>query len=868
MIQLIKTVSVLAALMAVIGTFTVYGIGRTTDLAKADGHEGGGDPHCCDAPPPSDCCDAPPPEDNYVAPPPEDNYVAPPPDSEYVECTDCASYQPPPDGGYVECTDCTSYEPPPDGGFVGCTDCTFYEPPPDGGFVGCTDCTFYEPPPDGQFYYEPPSGEFFYEPQPGDFGIGDFNPDGGPFPDWPADPGFEGTFSFDDYGKFVFDGVHTFDGGSGFDGPVTFPEFGGPDFFPDGEFHEFFNPGDFAPDLFVNTFRPDEFAGDFGDFFLGGDFQPGEFDTLFNPHEFRTDQFGSFFAFDDFKPGDFGEFATVGDSYVDFGGHFDQFWGDRPEYAEQATNFFAGFEPGGFGFIPPEDLLGELHNLDYQGFQDLDSSLVADLFNEGVKGQAFDLRGDQWAGAFSKFEVDDIRGFDHDFIAGAVRDFNPEDFLGIPDDQAFALFEATFFGAPPPVVAFEGGLEGGTPPPFFDPAFFDQQLDQFEGQLVGFLGAMGPEHFDEIDDGQLVDIFGRIDFNDPDFDRTVLGGIFGSLDHESLAALSPGQIMGAIGGLNSSDFQGWDPSAAFNVFENINFDESKGMEHMGGLVGAMGPYQFQNIEGDKLVGLFDSFAFGGPGFDLVTSGMDPADIAGMIAAMDGQNMAELGAAGIISALQHLDDKAMGAWEGGAAFDVFNTIGFEDALGLDQLEGIVGNFDAEHIQQLGDNLGGLLGSLDFQNNGEVLQDFSFDTLGILTPEDFKDLDPQQLANLANTTGGDGIIGLDADQISTIVGNIQDEFFGDFDPSVVGGMFAGLDHDQIVGFDHETMEAALEAAGANLLGGLGDFNAIAGANTTFNELAELAGFAEALEHDGNFVIFDGAVEFFGGNLFGSG
>ena len=34
MIQLIKTVSVLAALMAVIGTFTVYGIGRTTDLAK------------------------------------------------------------------------------------------------------------------------------------------------------------------------------------------------------------------------------------------------------------------------------------------------------------------------------------------------------------------------------------------------------------------------------------------------------------------------------------------------------------------------------------------------------------------------------------------------------------------------------------------------------------------------------------------------------------------------------------------------------------------------------------------------------------------------------------------------------------------
>ena len=68
----------------------------------------------------------------------------------------------------------------------------------------------------------------------------------------------------------------------------------------------------------------------------------------------------------------------------------------------------------------------------------------------------------------------------------------------------------------------------------------------------------------------------------------------------------------------------------------------------------------------------------------------------------------------------------------------------------------------------------------------------------------------------------------------------------------------------------MEAALEAATANLLGGLGDFSAISGANTAFNELAGLAGLADlgvALEQDGASAIQVGVINIFGGNLFGS-
>ena len=742
MIKFLKIVSVLAVLVAVLGAFSVYGNGRTVDL-----------PFAQEALPPDDAPrpeDSPPPEPVYEEPPPEPVYEEPPPEGEFVECTDCTFDQPPPSGEYVECTDCTFDQPPPDGEYFECADCTFDQPPPDGEYFECTDRTFY---------YEPPTGEFFFEPPPGDFfGDGPY-PDGGEYGDFPPDPGFEGTFFFDQWGDFVFDGVPTFEDGFFPEGPG----FGGPEYFPDGEFHNFFNPGDFAPDLFVDTFRPDEFTGDFGDFFFGADFKPGEFDRLFNP-----DEFGSFFAFEEFKPGDFGDFATVGENFVDFGRHFDQFWGERSEGAQFATDFFAGFDPGEFGFVPPEYLLGELQNLAYQGFQGLDPSFVAGLFNEGLAGQEFDLKGDQWAGAFSKFDVEDIRGFDQDFIAGAVRDFAPEDFLGIPDDQAFAMFEATFFGAPPPGAPFEGGPEGGVPPPFFDPAFFEQRLDEFQGQIGGFLGAMGPEHFGDIEDSQLVDMFSRIDFGAPDFDRTILGGedlggIFGSLDHESLAATGKDQIMGAIGGLDPNDFRDWDPRAAFNVFDNIDFQASIGMAHMGGLIGAMGPDQFGNIDGDQLVGLFESFAFNGPGFDLAGSGMDRDDIVGMIGATDFQHMADLGGDGIVGALQHVDDRAIGAWEGGTAFDVFSTIGFEQALGLDQLEGIVGNFGAEHIQQLGGNLGRLLGSLDFQNNGGILQDFSFATLGILTPEDFQGLDVRQMVDLANTTGGDGIVGLDAGQI---------------------------------------------------------------------------------------------------------
>ena len=56
--------------------------------------------------------------------------------------------------------------------------------------------------------------------------------------------------------------------------------------------------------------------------------------------------------------------------------------------------------------------------------------------------------------------------------------------------------------------------------------------------------------------------------------------------------------------------------------------------------------------------------------------------------------------------------------------------------------------------------------------------------------------------------------------------------------MGGIFAGLDVDQITGFDQATLQSALETAKANLPGGLGDFASIAGGDTAFDLIADFA------------------------------
>ena len=180
------------------------------------------------------------------------------------------------------------------------------------------------------------------------------------------------------------------------------------------------------------------------------------------------------------------------------------------------------------------------------------------------------------------------------------------------------------------------------------------------------------------------------------------------------------------------------------------------------------------------------------------------------------------------------------------------------LELDSLE--------EHVEHLGEGLGQVLDALDFEGDSGNLEDFSLSTLNTLDDTEVRNLDPEHLVDLANTVGGNNIIDLDAEQIEIIVDNLEADTLTEFDPTVVGGMFAGLVDEQIVALEEETIAVALEAAGADLLGGLGDFNDIPGGATSFDLKADAADLAVALEQDGSGELQEEAVNFFSGSLFG--
>ncbi|NQW22605.1 MAG: hypothetical protein HQ475_04075 [SAR202 cluster bacterium] len=660
-----------------------------------------------------------------------------------------------------------------------------------------------------------------------------------------------------------------------FEGGKFSPDVGG--FFKEGDGGEFhfdfesgdvppeggFNPGAFSKDFFSETFKPGEFQGDFGEFFNSGAFGKGELDTLFSPGDFKPEDFGSLFKAEEFNPGDFGKFAAVGEDFVDFGDHFEEFFGERGDEAKAATAFFAGFNPGDFREFDKEALLGQVHDLDYQGFKELDKDTVFGLFNEGLAGEKFDLKGEQWAGAFSKFDVQEIKGFDQGFIEDAVHDFSKEDFLGIPDDQAFALFESTFFG--------KSGIGPGGPPVDFNPEDFAGKLDDFGDQLGGFMGAFGQEHYEHMGTDLVFAMMGKVDFTAPDFDKSVFSGedvghAFAAMDFDDIQGLGD-KVFEAIGRFESGDISKWDPEAAFNVFNSGDFDQVKGLGQIGGLVGAMGNEFMAQVDDDKLLALFEGFNFGSQEFETREAGLDGKDIAGLMGNMDRDHLNALGGQGIIDAMQRVGKlEDLGVMGGDAAFDVFAVVGLADLKDLDQFEGLVANFRAEQIQEFGDQFGDILKNVDFKTNGAVLGEFSFDALdglfgaGLFGAGDLET--PDVLADLANSVGGDQIFHLHPDKLQELVVNVNPNDFTKFSPTALSGMFAGMDQDQIAGFDFEKMRAVIEAAEANFLGGFGRFDGIAGGDTAFDLLANAQGFDNALEG-----FSGGAVDFFGRNLFGN-
>ena len=838
MSKIFLMLAVFVLVMAAGGSMSQFRLGIEADSVFAQKDDGGGGGDCChDAPPPPD-------DGGHDAPPP------PPGDF---------------DGGTKDGFD--PNQPPP--------------PPPDGFDGGAKD---------GGDHILTPDGFGGFLPDPSQLKEGFLDPadfagksDGGLTFEFLGDGSglalFQGVVFdpatdldamraaglFGDHGDPVVTGVGKptdavaglFDPGTGriFD-PNEIPVEGGLD------------PGAFSKEFFSDTFNPNDFKGDFGEFFDHNDFAKGELGGFFEPGEFKPDDFGTLFKPDDFNPGDFGKFAAVGDEFVDFGGHFDQFYGERSDAAKSASDFFGGFQGGGDLITKPvQDLLDNVHNLDYQGFQDLEKDVVVELFQDGLAGQQFDLDGQQWAGAFSKFDVQDIDGFDKGFIEDAVHDFSKADFLGIPDDQALALFETTFFDTEFDFAPL--GTPEITRLPDFDREEFAGKLEEFGGQLDGFMGAFSKDQYAQIGGDVVKEMMDKVDFAAADFDPTVLSGedvghAFAAMDFDQIQGLGD-KVHEALGKFESGDVSKWDPQAAFDVFSAGDFDQVKGLDQIDGIVGAMGHEFLGQIDGDQRVDLLQTLNLGGEDFENVAGTLDGRDIAGLMDGLGRNHLDQMGGQGILNAMQQIGNlEDLGVMGSDTAFDVLATVGMSEFQGLEQFDGLVANFGSEQIQELAGQFGDVLDNLDFQTNGALLGDFSFNALdtGLGNNFSFGVERELRLVDLANSVGGGRIFEIDPENLADLVGDVDPDTYANFDPSALTGMFAGLGHDQITGLDTERVEAAIDAVGANFLDGLGGFDSISGGDTAFDLLASVQDLGSALEG-----FQAAAVDVFGGNLFGN-
>ena len=332
----------------------------------------------------------------------------------------------------------------------------------------------------------------------------------------------------------------------------------------------------------------------FADYFTHEDFAEGEFAGLFNPEEYNPEDFDEFFDLSTFEAGDYGSYATVGDEYVEFGEHFDVFFGERADEALEAEAFFADILAEELQFFAAEDILENVEVLDYQGFGELPPDLILEvLITAAGDPEAVGAEGPQWVGgAIAFLEPEDIFTLEQEFLQGAVQDFAAEDFLGIPDDQALALFEATFLEDEGGPISTDDGV-----PSDFDPQAFAESLEGYGQQLGGFLGAMGREQHDALGAEVIVEVLLDIDLGAADFDPTVLGGeaissAIAVLDELQIDRLGDEYISDAIGHIAITDFD-WTGEVASGVIDVLGLDEllASGKE-----AGVFGSYDLETAD--------------------------------------------------------------------------------------------------------------------------------------------------------------------------------------------------------------------------------------------------------------------------------
>lgn len=510
-------------------------------------------------------------------------------------------------------------------------------------------------------------------------------------------------------------------------------------------------------EIFRSSGGDDKFVQDDRDAPIIDDADPGllNLKSLFGGgHEGDSRQaaaLGSFSGFDVIgdlgEAGDVGKFGIVDDNgkFLDVSG-LDRDFGDffkRSDQSQSALDLLSGINPGEFGQLGGDFAVDTLEKLDFLGLHQAGGEAVKEMLSQAAGRGGPDWDPSQWAGALGTLDpagIADLAEQDPDLLKKGLQTMDGDDILAIPGDEVLSLLRAT-------VLDFDPVVEFG----------LDANLDQFSGQLDGMLGAMKFEHYQQIDDDQMLEIMRKLNIGAEGFDlaQTALqgsdvAGLVGSLDGDGTRELGE-RLLPAVQILSGQDWQGVDSQGAHNVFDTIFQNEGEdvalGLDNLGGIAGRFGLDQFQNVGNDTTFGILNA--------------VDQADLSAW------DNSAAFGAAATLdpSQLPQLDGQTLAGLLTGVGSEIFGLTG-------NHTDGFLAGLGAGDVLGLDE---GVAGGLLAASGDDIILGLAQDTLGAY-------LEATGAGRLASPSDagsgivGDGgwldltgdIAGIDADVLSAISG----------------------------------------------------------------------------------------------------
>jgi hypothetical protein len=350
-------------------------------------------------------------------------------------------------------------------------------------------------------------------------------------------------------------------------------------------------------------------------------------------------------------------------------------------------------------------------------------------------------------------------------------------------------------------------------------------------------------------------------------------GALGALDPEDIAELGD-LIDDAMETLDSQDFLAIPPEQVFAVLQSLfNLDQGDTLEEnleqvgdkLDGILAALDADQINEIDGSDMLAMMLAMDLGGEGFNLDNTVLRGQDIAGLLGALGEEQLELFGEQAVLNSIEDLQNEDFGDWGPETALNIFNTIGLGNALGLENLAGIIAQFDAGAFTQLG-NLGtfGVVNALEVEDLEALEQSAALGIAIILDPTQLAGLDGSSLAALIAGVS-EGVLDLSAERVEAFLNGIGAADILALDEGAIGDLVGAASDADFQALASDVQAAHLENLGANLLGaGEAGFGSAGPSGTVFNIVPAGVYLGGSLAE----LIAATGGPLFGVNLFGGG